>query len=205
MRNHKIKRFTYLTLFITIELVITMVPFLGFIPLGAINATTMHIPVILAGILVGKKEGAIVGFVFGFISLLKNTFSPTATSFVFSPFIEIAGVHGGLPALLIVFVPRILIGYCSGAIFNGLTKLKCNESISIGISAIIGSLVNTFLVMAGIYLFFGNAYANAMNISFSALISFIIGVIATNGIAEAIIAAAFCVAIGKAAKKIIRF
>jgi len=205
MRSHNIKRFAYLTLFITIELIITMVPFLGFIPLGAINATTMHIPVILAGFLLGRKEGTIVGFVFGLISMLKNTFSPNATSFVFSPFIEVAGVHGGLASLLIVFLPRMMIGYCSGLVYKVLNQLKCNDSIAMAASALIGSLVNTILVMTGIYVFFGNDYANAMGISYNALISFVTTTVAVNGVAEAGIAAAVCVAVGKAAKKIIRF
>ena len=205
MRNQRIKRFTYLTLFITLELVMTVFPFLGFVPLGAINATTLHIPVILAGLLVGKKEGAAVGFVFGFMSLLKNTFTPNATSFVFSPFVEVAGVSGGLQNLLICFVPRILIGYISGLVYELLMKLKCNDRFSLAFSAALGSLVNTVLVMAGIYVFYGQAYAEVMNISYTALIGFVIGVITTNGAAEAAIAAIFCAAVGKDAKKIIRF
>ena len=37
---------------------------IGFIPLPVIKATTMHIPVILAGIFLGPNYGAAVGFVF---------------------------------------------------------------------------------------------------------------------------------------------
>ena len=62
---NKMKRITYLTLLITIEIVLASVPFLGYIPLGFVNATTLHLPVIVAGMILGKKEGAIVGFVFG--------------------------------------------------------------------------------------------------------------------------------------------
>lgn len=204
MTNNKIKRFTYLALFIAVELVMTSIPFLGFIPLGAINATTLHVPVILAAILLGKKEGMIVGFVFGFMSMMRNTLSPAATSFVFSPFVEIGGIHGGWQSLIITFIPRMMIGYSSGLLYELLEKSKINENIKIGFCAIFGSLCNTILVMSGIYLFFGSAYAQVMNIAYDALITFVLGVISTNGIAEAIIAAILCIAVGKVAKKIIR-
>ena len=62
------------------------VPFLGYIPLGVINATIIHIPVIIGAILLGPKYGAFLGLVFGMTSMVKNTFSPNLTSFVFSPF-----------------------------------------------------------------------------------------------------------------------
>ena len=54
-------------------------------------------------------------------------------------------------------------------------------------------------------MFFGNAYARAMGISYSALISLIVSTVVVNGVAEAVIAAVFCIAVGKAAKRIIRF
>lgn len=204
MTNTKIKRFTYLALFIAIELVMNAIPFLGFIPLGAINATTLHIPVILTAIILGKKEGTIMGFLFGFLSMMKNTINPTATSFVFSPFISIGGVNGGLASLLIAFIPRMMIGYGSGLIYELLSKFKINDSINTAISGACGSLLNTILVMSGIYVFFGQTYAEVMNLSYQALIAFIMSVITTNGIAEAIVAAILCTAVGKVAKKIVR-
>lgn len=204
MTNTRIKRFCYLALFIAIELVMFMVPFLGMIPLGAINATTLHIPVILTGIILGKKEGAVIGFIFGFLSMLSNTTNPNATSFVFSPFIEIGGVSGNWQSLLIAFVPRMMIGYGSGAIFTFLQKTKIKESFNVIISAICGSFINTSLVMGGIYLFFGSAYASMKGITYSALITFIITIITTSGVAEALVAAILCSAIYKASKKVIR-
>lgn len=202
MTQKKTKRFTLLALFIAIEIVIAVIPFLGYIPLGVINATTLHIPVIIAGILLGKKEGAILGFVFGFTSMMKSTLEPTATAFIFSPFITIGGISGGWQSLLIAFIPRILIGYLSGVIYEVLSK-KINDSMSMGIAALSGSIINTVLVMSGIYVFFGHAYAEAINVSYDVIITFIMGVVATNGIAEAIVAAIIAVAVCKAGKKII--
>ena len=54
-----------------ITIVLGMTP-LGLIPLGLINATTMHIPVIIAAIAEGPVVGALVGLIFGVSSLLLS-------------------------------------------------------------------------------------------------------------------------------------
>ena len=88
LNQSKTKELVLLAMFIAIEIMLFIVPFLGFIPIGPLRATTMHIPVIVAAIVLGRKQGVIVGFVFGLLSLVINTIQPTATSFIFSPFIS---------------------------------------------------------------------------------------------------------------------
>ena len=48
MNNKKTKNLTLLALFIAIEAVMVMLPFLGFIPIGPLRATLLHVPVIIA-------------------------------------------------------------------------------------------------------------------------------------------------------------
>lgn len=65
--NHATKKtqdMVKLALFAGIIVVLSMTP-LGYIPLGAIKATTIHIPVILGSILLGWKAGAALGGLFG--------------------------------------------------------------------------------------------------------------------------------------------
>ena len=50
-------------------------------------------------------------------------------------------------------------------------------------------MVNTILVMFGIYIFFGQQYAAAKEIAFDTLLTVIGGVIALNGVIEAVVAA----------------
>ena len=87
MRGHmsKAKALTLVGLLAAVEVVLTLTP-LGFIPLGVTKATTIHIPVILGAVLLGPAAGAVLGGVFGVLSVLTNTFQPTVTSFVFTPF-----------------------------------------------------------------------------------------------------------------------
>lgn len=200
--NHRIRKFSYLSLLATIEIVVGFVPFLGFIPLGIIDVTTMHLPVIMTGILLGKGSGMIVGFVFGLISMIKATMSPGPTSFLFSPFYSINGISGAIASLVIAFVPRILIGYVSGFIYE-LLKNK-HENMAVIISSIAGSMTNTILVMSLIYIFFKDAYASVMSIAVEAVVTFIISVIMTNGILEAVTAAVTVIIVYKATKRFVR-
>ena len=64
MKNQKIKRMSLLAMLLAIELVLLMTP-LGYLRIGPLSLTMMHIPVIIAGIVLGKEAGLILGFVFG--------------------------------------------------------------------------------------------------------------------------------------------
>lgn len=199
MKNKKTKNLVLYALFVAIEMLLVFVPFLGYIPIGPLRATTLHIPVIIAGIVLGKKGGALIGCVFGLSSLFYNTISPTITSFVFSPFIS-----GNIMSAVIALVPRILIGFIAGFIFEQLNKKSENTIITMSISAIIGALTNTILVLAGIYFLFGSSYATALGKSFSELAPYLLGIITTQGILEAIVGSIIAVIVSKSLLKVVR-
>lgn len=193
----KTKSLTYLALFMAIEAVLVMVPFLGFIPIGPLRATTLHIPVIIAAIVLGTKEGCLVGLIFGLFSLFNNTINPTVTSFAFSPFIS-----GNVLSAVIAIVPRVLIGFVSGEVY----RLMKNRFPTAGmfVSSFLGALTNTALVLGGIYLLFGQAYAKALGRSFSSLAPYFISVISTQSLLEAVVGAIIAVAVSKALLKVKR-
>ena len=184
------------SLFGAIIIVMALVPFLGYIPLGFMNATLLHVPVIIASIVLGPKYGAILGFVFGATSLVQNTVSPNLTSFVFSPFYA----QGNWLSLIICFIPRILVGIVPYYVYQFFAKhiKKKGEVVSLALAGIAGSLTNTILVMGGIYLFFGKEYAAAKNLPVESLFGVIMGIVGLNGVPEAIVAAILTCAIAKA-------
>lgn len=188
MKNKKTKRITFLAMFIAIEVILVVTP-LGFIPIGPLSITTMHIPVVIAGIILGKKDGAKLGFVFGLASFIQATLRPSITSFCFSPFVTIGGISGNWSSLIIAFIPRILLGYLAGLTFEVLSSKLPKPSFNALIAGLVGSLTNTILVLSGIYIFFGHAYASAIGIAYSTLITVLFGVVISNGIIEAILAA----------------
>lgn len=112
MKNEKTYELVLTALFTAIIVIMAFTP-LGYIPLVVINATIIHIPVILGALFLGPKKGAFLGFVFGLTSFINNTFkAATASAFVFSPVIayDVVGVSGIFKSIYICFVPRILVG-----------------------------------------------------------------------------------------------
>ena len=97
-----------------ITIVLSLTP-LGLIPLGLINATTMHIPVIIGAIAEGPLVGALVGLIFGVSSLLNALIrNPSPVSFVFyNPIISV--------------LPRILIGITSYYAYRACTKINSDK------------------------------------------------------------------------------
>ena len=126
----KYRDFVLLALFTAIVFVLGLTP-LGMVPLGFIKATTLHIPVVIGCLLLGPRYGAALGAMFGLVSFLSNTMTPAALSFAFSPLIPVPGTASGTPlALVICFVPRILVGVVPWFVYRGLQKLMKENSRS---------------------------------------------------------------------------
>ena len=194
----------YITMLCSIQLILMLTP-LGFIQITPIfRVTTMHIPVILAGILFGVKGGAILGLVFGISSVITNTLTPNAMSFLFSPFAPPMGDYrGNFWSLVIAIGPRVLLGVLSAAIYNLFKKTKFNTMGSL-ITAIVCTLIHSAMVLGLIALFFGEAYAAETNNLVDNLFRVMLGIIFTNGLIEAFLAAFLVTAIAKILEPMIK-
>jgi uncharacterized membrane protein len=198
-----------MSMFVSIIFIMIFSP-IGFIPLPlGMNATIIHVPVIIGSIVLGPRIGAVLGFFFGLGSLIRATVSPTLLSFVFSPLIPFPGTdRGSAWALLVCFGPRILVGVIPYYVDKFLMKLASEKwrIVSTGkwriastfIAGIAGSMTNTLLVMHLIFLIFGDVYASALNAASEAVYGLILAVIFTHGIPEAIVAGVFTSAVCKA-------
>lgn len=185
-----------------IIIIMAFVPFLGYIPLGFMNATIIHIPVIIGAILLGPKAGAYLGLVFGLTSLWKNTFMPNPTSFVFSPFVTIGGYSGNFKSLIICLVPRILIGLVAYLVYRAVSSDGKRQNLALICAGVAGSMTNTLLVMNMIYFFFGKSYAAASSAVLDGFYKVIMGVICMQGVPEAIVAGILTLAITRVLLKI---
>ncbi|MBQ9328781.1 MAG: ECF transporter S component [Solobacterium sp.] len=192
----RIQQLTLAAFFVAIEVIMAVTP-IGFIPVGAINITTMHLPVILAGIVLGPIYGAMMGFVFGMTSMLRATFIPGITSFCFSPFITVGGISGNFWSAFIALVPRMTLGCLSFYIYRAVRKLKKSRITAAAVSAGLNTLIHTLFVMGSIWLFFGEAYASAAGIGVGAVI---VTVLTSNGILEILLASIVIPALVKALK-----
>lgn len=111
-----------------LSVVLSVTPFLGYIPLpflAGLSATTMHIPVIIAAILAGPEIGIFVGLIFGITSFIRAT-----PAFMADPFVSI--------------LPRLFIGLTTYWTFR-ITK-------STVAAAIVGTATNTIGVLSMVYL-----------------------------------------------------
>lgn len=185
-------------LFAALIVALSFLPFIGYIPLGFTNATTIHIPVILGSILLGPKRGAVLGGVFGLTSLINNTLYPKVTSFVFTPFFSGGVAEGGIGSLVICFVPRILVGIVPYYVYKFLSREDKRRPLALAVAGFAGSLTNTLLVMNLIYLLFGEQWASAQGKAGEFLYGIILGVIGVNGVPEAIVAAVLTLFVGGA-------
>lgn len=189
-------------LFGAIILVLNFTPF-GYIQLPLIKATVIHVPVIIASILLGPLTGAGLGLVFGLTSLYNNTFAPTLMSFAFSPMIPVPGTaHGNAAALLVVFLPRICVGIVPYFVFQILNRAAGGKwkTAILAVSGIAGSMTNTILVMNLIYLFFRNAYGQVSHLAAGAVYQAVLSVILINGLPEAVLAAVITVIVCRSAQ-----
>ncbi len=185
-RTNRFSRMIFLSFFVALIFTLSSTPF-GFVPIGIVKATIVHIPVIIGSIIFGPVAGGVLGFCFGLSSLLVNTFMPTITSFVFSPFYSFGEISGNLYSLIVCFIPRIFIGIFPWYASFLLSKFKLNENIKYSFIGFFSSVIHTILVITMIIIFFIDDYAIVKDMSISGVFGFLIGIISINGVIEAII------------------
>ncbi len=173
-------------------LMIAVVLVLGSTPLGRITmpfltATTLHIPVIIASLVLGWESGMLTGLAFGIHSLISNL---SGASF-FAPFFINP---------LVSVLPRVLFPLFVWLIAEGVkrvtARLKDGNYIAYVVASFLGTALHTTMVMGMIYLLnagkitamLGNA--NVPGAIAQRGVGMGIAVLgATNGIPEAIVAA----------------
>lgn len=161
----------------------------GYIKLPILQATIMHVPVIIGAIIEGPLVGICIGLIFGASSVIQNLSAPTLLSFaLINPLVSV--------------LPRMLIGVTS---YFGYSIVPTkNKAVKAGIGAIIGSATNTIGVLGMIYVLYLHQYAKNMKISTSTATKALLTVAGANGIPEAIAAMVITVPIVVAVKKIRR-
>lgn len=175
-QNHA-RKISILALFAAIIIIQNYVPLVGYIPVGMLEITTIHIAVIVAAILLGPVDGGIVGGIWGLVDWLRAI---TITSSALGNVVMVNP--------LISIVPRILIGVITGWLVNWLIKTKLPQQVTFIISSVLGSLVNTVLVLSLIYVFYHNGSQVYAALNLKELMPYLLTVAGVHGIPEAIAA-----------------
>ena len=182
---------TQLALLVAIQVVFTLTP-LGFLPLGVMTITLMHLPTLIGAIILGPSAGAFLGFTFGISSIISANLRGTPDVMVYSPFLS-----GSMWSVVIAIVPRVIFPIVTAYVYRALLKAKLFQRVSAGISAAIGTALNTILVLSSIYLLLGEMYATNIGVPYNTLLAAFAAVAVTNGTVEVIVAVLISVALVK--------
>jgi len=137
------RRLVVLSLFLGIITAMSFVPYTGYITLGLVSITTLHVPVLIAIIMLGTRDGFIVATAFGLLSMLRAYTSGTIEAVIFmNPLISVA--------------PRMLMGICTGLAAAYLRERMQNRFAFYTVVALLGTMLNTVFVLGAIALFAGN-------------------------------------------------
>lgn len=195
IKNYETRKLVILGMMVAVTIVLGYTP-IGFIMIPPISLTTVHIPTIITGILIGPIEGIIVGASMGVVSLLRALTSPIVFDKLFvDPRISI--------------LPRIFIGLVAYLVFilikRLLTKILSNNSkvdaISIFVGAVFGSLTNTAGVLGMLYLLYAQKIINEAGTTIKNLV---FGAISINIIVEMLVVAFVSTPIVLALKKVVK-
>lgn len=176
-RNYHI---AILSVFIAIILIQNFVPILGYIPVGPLSITLIPITVIVAALVLGLKDGVILGTLWGAIVFIRAFTWPT------SPIAPLV-FENPITAIL----PRALIPVVAYFAYKWLKKIM-NHRISLIVACALGSMTNTILVLLFIYIFNRKQAPILYHVSVDKIIYALLGIVGTNGLVEMVITAVIC-------------
>lgn len=178
MRNKRIMRIVFDAMFLAIIAVMTFVPYVGYIQIGLISFTLIHLPVLIGAALFGWKRGLMYGIFFGLGSLIKATTYPGTIDFLFvNPLISV--------------LPRAVFGLVAGLAFSLARKLP-KIYLKGGFIAVLSFLLtdlHTFLVLTMLIIVYRPQLEVFLNSSVTWVGLALGGLITTGALIEAAIAA----------------
>ncbi len=189
-QRSKLTAMILLALYLAIMLMLKVTG-IGMIYIGPISLTLFCVIVVVGTITLGLGSGLFLGLAFGLLSFWDGmTIDPTGLLIK----------NESVPLLLgMCVLPRLLIPVVTWLVCKGMLGIRIRQrnvslSLSSGVAAVCGSLTNTVFFLAALWLsltLLGWTTAEKLaelGIGAKSLIALILGVAASNGVFEAIIA-----------------
>ena len=158
MKSASLRKLVAASILSALIVVMSVMPYTGYISYGTIEITTLHIVVILGAVLLGWKYGALLGLVWGVTCLIR-----AYATVIYLPF--------GFGNPLVSVLPRILVGAVAGLVFGALEKTRVRTTVSLMIATVAGTLTNTVLVLTAMSIFCRTSMAAAISTIIKTLIS----------------------------------
>ncbi|QSX07416.1 ECF transporter S component [Alkalibacter rhizosphaerae] len=166
-------KLTFMAVMLAITIVFVMVTA---IPNFSISmAVAMFLPTLLTAMVLGIKEGMIMGALAGAITLARALFMPLSPFdyFFINPLVSV--------------LPRMFIGLAAGSVFRLIKNtMKAPGTVAAAVGGAIGMLTNTILVIGMLFVVHGQNMVDAMGAGFFATLGVLF---ASNGLIEMITAA----------------
>lgn len=171
--------------FVEMALLTAIIVLLAFTPIGYIRTlgleiTLIVVPVTVGAVTLGPAAGAVLGAVFGITSFIQ--------CFGMSPFGAVLLGINPFSTFIVCVVSRVLMGWLTGLIYQGLQKVKPVRKISVVIANLCGPLLNTFFFMGTLIMFFYRTeYIQGLAESMGAsnALAFVVAFVGVNGVVEA--------------------
>lgn len=177
-----------------ILLIMSFTP-LGYLNIGPLAISFNMIPVAIGAIALGPIGGMILGGMFGLTSFLQclgigGTSAMGVILFEINPIL----------AFVQRFLPRLLAGFISGLVFQGVKKIS-NTSIACYATGFTAALMNTVLFMTTLVLLFGNTEYMQNLIGGRNVIAFICAFVGINAVVEMLAASVIVGVVGRVLSK----
>jgi uncharacterized membrane protein len=190
--KQKIREMTILAMFIAIIVVMGFVPNLGFITIAGVSQTIIHIPVLIGGVLLGRKNAIILGLTFGLASFFRATTSVGFDFLFIFPWVSI--------------LPRFIFGLLIYDVYQLALKLLKKRFVALVVAFFVLTLIHSLMVLPMLWSTFPLVVGNAdwgsivdqnagtldylaANSSFAAGMRLIWSVLIANSVIEALLAA----------------
>lgn len=188
--DSKVLAMTETAILVAITLLMGLTP-LGTLRTPFLSVSLVTIPVAIAAMLIGPMGAITCATVFGFTSLFNAI---TGASGLLSALFEISP----LGVVVTAVVARVLMGTCTGFLFKGLHKVTRKPFIYY-LTGLAAPLLNTLFFMGSLVLFFYNSdYIQGMAQKLGAVnpMSFVIALVGTQGLIEAVTGCALAGTVG---------
>lgn len=169
----KTKLLAYNALIIAIIAVMAAVPWLGIITFPPLSATTIHVIVLIAALLLGGQSAIIASLAFGVSTMLvAMTRGVGADVFFMNPLVSV--------------LPRFLFGLVLLFLVKLFNKPKSMDTLTDVLVIVVGTIAHTFFVL--IALFFVLGLPGTFIQQLSEWWAWVLGILLTNTLPEVVVA-----------------
>lgn len=174
-KRQKIHELVMTGLLFAIIVVMTVIPNVGFINIGLVSITLLHIPTIIGGITVRKRYALILGAAFGIGSFIQAFYYLGGNAPFTNPLVSV--------------LPRVLLPLFASFLYRAFAP-RMKEGLALPLTFFLSTLFHTVLVLSLYYVcgatgFYFYAATNAFTTSF---LTVVMTILSLNTLVEALAA-----------------